>query len=123
MLRSIDPQALLLLLRDAGSDCGEEVAVSDVAALDAALAYPLLQAMRCDADVADLAAAHAIGILKHRPFAARNEQAALLALGLFLYLNRWPLHAQQHETADVIRQAGTAESDGHALAGWIRQRL
>lgn len=124
MLRSIDPQALLLLLQQVDrQEEGEGVAISDEMALDEALAYPLMQAMRHRADVADIAVAHAIGVLRHRPFSARNEQAALLALGLFLYLNSWPLHAQQGETARLIWQASAADIDEGTMADWVRQRL
>lgn len=124
MLRSIDPDALLLLLqRMAEQDGHEEVAVSDEMALDEALAYPLMQAMLRHADVAEIAVAHATGILKHRPFSVRNEQAALLAMGLFLYLNNWELHAQAEETARLIWQASAADIDEREMADWVRPRL
>lgn len=124
MLRSIDPEALLLLLRQmAEQDGHEDIAVSDEMALDEALAYPLMQAMLHHADVADIAVAHAAGILKHRPFSVRNEQAALLAMGLFLYLNDWELYAPQGETARLIWQASAADIDEREMADWVRPRL
>jgi len=123
-LHSIAPEILLLLLQQLAANQGwEEIAVTDEVALDEALGYPLLQAALLRTDVADIAAAHALGILRHRPFCARNEQAALLAMGLFLYFNSWHLHASQEEIARLIWQASAADLDEHAVAHWLRQRL
>jgi len=124
MLRSISPQALLLLLQRLAAQQGwDAIEVTDDKALDEALAYPLLQAMQYRADVADLAAAHVIGMLRHRPFSVRSEQAALLAMGLFLYLNSWPLQAPQGETARMLWQASAGDLDESMLADWIRQHV
>lgn len=122
-LRSIDPEALLLLQRESLGDESSVIDVSDEMLLDEAFAYPLEQAVMRHADVADLAAAYAIGILKYRPFVVGNEHAAFLAMGLFLYLNNWRLSASQEEAARVIWQASAADLDEDELADWIRRNL
>lgn len=123
-LRSIDPGALLLLLQRQCSNEGEgSIDVSDEMLLDEALAYPLTQAVLHHADVAGIAAAYAIGILKYRPFLLHNEHAAFLAMGLFLYLNNWELNASQEEAARIIWQASAADLDENELADWIRSNL
>lgn len=122
-LRSIDPEVFLLLQREIIGDgrCG--IDVSGEALLDAAFAYPLHHAVMRHADVADIAAAYAVGILRYRPFVVGNERAALLAMGLFLYINNWELSAPQEEAARIIWQASAAILDEDELADWIRQKL
>lgn len=122
-LRSIDPEALLLLQRESLGDLPGDPAASDSMLLEQAFAYPLNQAITRHSDVADLAAAYAVGILKFRPFAVGNEHAAFLAMGLFLYLNNWQLNASTEEAARVIRQASTTELEEDALANWVRSKL
>ncbi|HZW12509.1 MAG TPA: Fic family protein [Noviherbaspirillum sp.] len=122
-LRSIDPDALLLLQRESLSDLPGDLDASDGMLLDQAFAYPLNQAVMQHADVADLAAAYAVGILKYRPFVVGNEHAAFLAMGLFLYLNNWQLNASSEEAARVIWQASAADLGEDELANWVRSKL
>ncbi|WP_136419558.1 MULTISPECIES: type II toxin-antitoxin system death-on-curing family toxin [Oxalobacteraceae] len=122
-LSSIDPAALLLLHEESLAEIGEEVGPYDEVLLDAALAYPLHLAVLQVADVAAIAAAYAVGMLKYRPFVVGNERAALLALGMFLYLNDWRLNAPQEEAVHVILRASAAELDEESLADWIRAYL
>jgi death on curing protein len=122
-LRSIDPAALLLLHQESQEGNPDDFDPCDEMLLDAALAYPPNQAILRAADVADIAAAYAIGILKFRPFAVGNERAAFLAMGLFLYLNDWRLNAPQEEAARIMWRASAAEMDESELADWIRSNL
>lgn len=122
-LRSIDPEALLLLQRESLGDLPGDLATSDSMLLDRAFAYPLSQAITRHADVAGLAAAYAIGILKYRPFVVGNEHAAFLAMGLFLYLNNWQLNVSAEEAARVIWQASAADLTEDELANWVRSKL
>lgn len=122
-LRSIDPAALLLLHQESQEGNADDFDPCDELLLDAALAYPPNQAILRAADVADIAAAYAIGILKFRPFAIGNERAAFLAMGLFLYLNEWRLNAPQDEAARIMWRASAAEMDESELADWIRSNL
>ena len=117
----IEPDALLLLHEESLGD--SSVAPCDDALLEAALSHPLNQAVTRPVDIADIAAAYACGILRYRPFAVGNERAALLAMGLFLYLNEWRLDAPPQEVADVIWQASAAIIDEPGLANWVRSYL
>jgi death-on-curing protein len=76
-----------------------------------------------DMDVADLAACYAMGILRHAPFIDANERAALLAMGLFLYVNGWQLGASPLDAAQVIQAAAAGALDESRLAQWIRLNL
>lgn len=122
-LRSIDPAALLVLHWECLDEIDAEVAACDDGLLDAALSYPLAKMFPGTADVAAVAAAHVVGMLKHQPFAVGNVQAAFLAMGLFLYVNDWRLGAPQDEATRIMRQVVSGEVDEEALADWIRSNL
>ncbi|HJV50381.1 MAG TPA: type II toxin-antitoxin system death-on-curing family toxin [Noviherbaspirillum sp.] len=119
-LHSIDADALLFLHQES---LGTERPVCDRGLLNAALAYPLVQAETASVDVAMLAAAYAFGVLKHRPFTRNNESAAFIAMGLFLYANDWRLTASPEEATDMLRCAAAGTVDEAALANWIRANL
>jgi death on curing protein len=128
-LHSLDPAALLLLHDESLGESSLEKDAYDAVLLDAALAYhaalayPANEAILRASDIADIAAAYAIGILKFRPFAVGNERAAFLAMGLFLYLNDWRLNAPNDDAARVIWLASAGEIGESELANWIRQSL
>ena len=122
-LRSIDPNTLLLLYQQSFAENGEEPGAHHAPRLDAALAYPLNLAVTGEADVAAIAAAYAIGVLRYRPFTLGNRRAAALVLELFLSLNGWRLEAARDETLNVMQQVDTAACDEAMLANWIRARL
>jgi death-on-curing protein len=122
-LRSIDPNALLLLYQESYAERGEEGGICDAPKLDAALAYPLNRAVAGEADVAAIAAAYAAGILQYKPFSLGNTRAAFLALELFLYLNGWSLEASEEETERLIQQLSVSLLDEGAVANWIRGKL
>ncbi|RJG06013.1 type II toxin-antitoxin system death-on-curing family toxin [Noviherbaspirillum cavernae] len=122
-LQSIDREALLALHRECVIEYGGNEGEHRPAALDAALAYPMERALSGEADIASLAAAHAFGVLNHRPFADGNTRAAFLALGLFLYVNGWRLSASQTDAANIMLKVVTGEIDESMLTDWIRARL
>lgn len=122
-LRSIDPDALQLLYQESFAERNQEGGTCDAPKLDAALAYPLNQAVAGTADVAAIAAAYVAGILQYRPFAFGNTRAALLALELFLHLNGWHLEAPEEETERLIQQIDAGLTDEAEAANWIRGKL
>jgi death on curing protein len=122
-LRSIDPNALQLLYQESFTDRGEEGGKCDAPKLDAALAYPLNRAVAGTSDVAEIAAAYVIGILRYKPFSFGNTRAALLALELFLHLNGWHLEAPEEDVERLIRQMHAGLTDEADAANWIRGKL
>lgn len=119
-LRSIDAEALLFLHQE---NMGVDNLSCDRGMLNAALAYPLVQAETAAADVATLAAAYAFGVLKYQPFSKHNASAAFVAMGLFLYANDWRLSAAPDEAANILQRAAAGEADEAELANWIRVNL
>lgn len=120
---SIDASALVLLHQECLRAYGGQEGVRDWSMLDAALSWPLHCAAEREMDVAALAAAYAFGILRHAPFVDGNPRAALLAMGLFLYLNGWQLAASPLDAAQVVQAAATGAMDQARLADWIRANL
>ena len=132
---SIDPAVLVLLHHEALKAYGGNAGVRDGQMLDAAMCWPLLMAAERgmdgtahaqasgEMDVADLAACYATGILRHAPFNDGNERAALLAMGLFLYVNGWQLGAAPLDAAQMIHAAAAGALDEARLAQWIRLNL
>ncbi len=120
---SIDPSALMLLHQESLKAYGGVEGVRDSSLLDAALAWPLHLAAQQEMDVADLAASYAVGILRNAPFIDGNERAAFLAMGLFLYMNGWPLAASPHDAAQTIQAVASGAMDEVRLADWIRLSL
>jgi death-on-curing protein len=134
--QSIDSSVLVLLHHEGLKAYGGAAGIRDPQLLEAALCWPMLIAaergmeVKCEwtgatgeMDVADLAACYAMGILRHAPFNDGNQRAALLAMGLFLYLNGWQLDATPLDTAQVIQAAEAGALDEGRLAQWIRGHL
>ncbi|KIF79852.1 hypothetical protein [Noviherbaspirillum autotrophicum] len=119
-LRSIDAEALLFLHQE---NMGADTLSCDRGMLNAALAYPLVQAETAAADVATLAAAYAFGVLKYQPFAKNNESAAFVAMGLFLYSNDWRLSAAPEEATAILQRVAAGTADEAELANWVRANL
>ncbi len=81
----ISKKALLLLHEESLAMFGGERGIRYEAMLDFALAWPLnAHAHNAESTVADLAAAYAYGLVKHRPFVDGNKRAAFLSIGLFM---------------------------------------
>lgn len=122
-LRSIDAEALLFLHQENMSTNCPDNLKCDRGMLNAALAYPLVQAETAAVDVATLAAAYAFGMLKYQPFAKNNESAAFVAMGLFLYANDWRLSASAEEATQILQRVTAGDANEAELANWIRANL
>jgi death-on-curing protein len=119
--RWISKQALLLLHAESLAEHGGGQGMRDEGLLDSALARPQNLAAYGEPDCAALAASYGVGVAKNHPFVDGNKRAALLATGLFLYLNGYRLTASQADTTITMLNvaAGTLTED--AFAAWLRQ--
>lgn len=122
-LRSVDREVLLLLHRESVAEHGGADGLREPGLLEAALEYPRARALSGQADIAALAAAHAMGVLKYQPFIDGNKRAAFLASGLFLRLNGWGIAASTGDAANMILKVATGKADEAMFANWIRARL
>lgn len=119
--RWIDKQALLLLHDESLSEHGGSAGIRDEGLLDSALARPLNLEAYGEPDFAELAASYAIGLAKNHPFVDGNKRAALLATGLFLYLNGYRLSVSQMDATLTMLAVASGEIDEAAFAEWLRR--
>jgi death-on-curing protein len=121
--RWVDQGSLMLLHDESLAEHGGAPGLRDQGLLHSALARPLNLAAYDEPDVADLAAAYAVGLAKNHPFVDGNKRAAFLALGLFLALNGWRLTAGQAEATLTMRDVAAGAMNEQSLAEWIRNHI
>ncbi len=119
--RWISKQALLLLHAESLAEHGGGNGLRDEGLLDSALARPLNLAAYEEPDFAALAASYGVGVAKNHPFVDGNKRAALLATGLFLYLNGYRLTASQADTTLTVLGVAAADLSEDAFAAWRRR--
>ena len=119
--RWISKQALLLLHAESLAEHGGCQGLRDAGLLDSALARPQNLAAYGEPDHAALAASYGLGIAKNHPFIDGNKRAALLATGLFLYLNGWRLTASQADTTLAMLSLAAGELSEDDFASWLRR--
>lgn len=112
--------ALLLLHDESLAQHGGLSGLRDNGLLDSALARPQNLAVYGNPDIADLAAAYAVGLAKNHPFVDGNKRAAFLAVGLFFYLNSYRLTATPAEATLTMLAVASGDMDEAAFAGWLR---
>ena len=117
----IDPRALVLLHRESLAAHGGRAGVPDEGLLESALARPRqLWTYEANADLARLAAAYGVGLVRNHPFVDGNKRAAFLAVGLFLGLNGFQLVADPADAARTVFALAAGEMDEPEFAAWIR---
>lgn len=119
----IDRQALLLLHDESLAQHGGASGLRDEGLLDSALARPLNLSVYGEPDAAGLAAAYGVGLAKNHAFVDGNKRAAFLAVGLFLALNGYRLHATQADATLTMLSVAAGDIEEAAFADWIRQHM
>jgi death-on-curing protein len=95
--------------------------VRDKALLLSVLARPQQLEVYGNPDVADLAAAYAVGIARNHPFLDGNKRTAIVvAGGVFLPLNGYELVADNREIVRVMLAVAEGLMDDAELAAWFR---
>lgn len=118
--RWISKQALLLLHAESLAEHGGGQGLRDEGLLDSALTRPQNLAAYGNPDHAALAASYGLGLAKNHAFVDGNKRAALLATGLFLYLNGWRLTASQADTTLAMLSLAAGELSEDDFAAWLR---
>ncbi len=119
--RWISKQALLLLHAESLAEHGGGQGMRDEGLLDSALARPQNLVAYGAPDFAALAASYGAEVAKNHPFVDGNKRAALLATGLFLYINGYRLTASQADTTITMLNLAAGEISEEAFAAWLRQ--
>ncbi len=96
--------------------------VRDEGLLDSALARPKNQCAYSDElpDLAALAAAYAIGLMKNHPFVDGNKRTAYVVCRVFLMLNGNDIQASKEEKYLTFLRAADGSLSEEELANWIR---
>ena len=119
--RWISKPALLLLHAESLAEHGGGQGLRDEGLLDSALTRPQNLAAYGNPDHAALAASYGLGLAKNHAFVDGNKRAALLATGLFLYLNGWRLTASQADTTLAMLSLAAGELSEDDFAAWLRR--
>lgn len=119
--RWVSQQALLLMHDESLAEHGGSPGLRDAGLLESALARPKNLAAYKSPDHAALAASYGVGLAKNHAFVDGNTRAALLAVGLFLYLNGFRLTASQAQATLTMFAVASGELSEEAFAAWLRQ--
>ena len=101
---------------------GGPAGIRDLGALESALGRARNKWEYEGADMATLAAAHAFGIARNRPFVDGNKRAAFVAMMLFLRKNGVRFAPPQAEATRIILDLAAGLVSEESLARWIRDR-
>jgi death-on-curing protein len=100
---------------------GGLVGIRDPNLFASALARPRnLFAYDENADLAALAAAYGIGLVRNHPFIDGNKRVGLIAIDLFLRLNGSRLTATDADAVIAILALAAGEREDDAFTQWVR---
>jgi death-on-curing protein len=102
---------------------GGSAGTRDVGLLESSLARPRNLQAYGEPDFAELAAAYGFGIARDHPFVDGNKRTALVAVELFLDVNRYELVADDAACVLTMLALAAGDIDEPTLAGWIRGHL
>jgi death-on-curing protein len=102
---------------------GGSAGTRDVGLLESSLARPRNLQAYGEPDFAELAAAYGFGIARDHPFVDGNKRTALVAVELFLDVNRYELVADDAACVLTMLALAAGDIDEPTLAGWIREHL
>ncbi len=97
--------------------------IRDEGGLESALGRPLNKWQYENAELPELAAAYAFGIVRNHPFVDGNKRAGFVSMLAFLLLNKIEFAPEPLEAAAIILGVAAGEIDEAGLARWIRDNL
>jgi death on curing protein len=115
--------AVVLAIHDAQlAEHGGATGLRDESLLLSALARPRNIATYGTPDLADLAAAYAVGIARNHAFVDGNKRTAIIvAAGTFLPLNGYEITATSEEVVRVMLSVADGSISEQNTAAWIRE--
>ncbi|MGB7076720.1 MAG: type II toxin-antitoxin system death-on-curing family toxin [Xanthobacteraceae bacterium] len=99
---------------------GGALGVRDDGALESALGRPLNKWQYENAELPELAAAYAFGIVRNHSFVDGNKRAGFVAMVGILLLNRIDIAPDPLEAAAIILGVAAGKIDESGVARWIR---
>lgn len=119
----VNRQVLLLLHDESLAEHGGAPGLREAGLLESALARPLNLALYEQPDVASLAASYGVGLAKNHAFVDGNKRAAFLAVGMFLAVNGFRLHATQVDATLTVMKVAAGVMNEATFAQWIRDHI
>jgi death-on-curing protein len=99
---------------------GGQAGLRDLGLLESALARPRNQFVRARADLAALAGAYAVGIVRAHPFLDGNKRTAFVCAVTFLEQNRRRFEAPEKEVVAQMVALAQRTLTEKEFAGWLR---
>lgn len=121
--RWLDPRLAEALHAEQLAEHGGAAGIRDAGLLTSALSRPQNLASYGNPDVADLAAAHAWGIIRSHPFVDGNKRVALILCETFLVINGYELDADDVSLTMAFVELAAGTMDEATLAKWLRSRV
>jgi death-on-curing protein len=121
--RWLDPRLALALHAEQLAEHGGAAGIRNAGLLTSALSRPQNLASYGNPDVADLASAHAWGIIRNHPFVDGNKRVALILCETFLIINGYELDADDVPLTMVFVELAAGTMDEATLANWLRSRI
>ena len=103
------------------AEFGGAPGIRDEGLLDSALARPINQYNYETADIYNLAAAYAGGIVQNHPFVDGNKRTAFMVAYVFLRRNGIRLTADEASATVMTVALAASEIDERAYAQWIQE--
>lgn len=120
----IRPDALLAIHGRQLAEHGGAEGVRDEGLLESALHRPQqIWTYDSNADLANLAAAYASGLVRNHPFVDGNKRTAYVACRLFLRLNGLDFQASRDEKYETFIALVERRISEDEFAAWLRTRL
>jgi len=115
-------EAVLLAIHDEQlAEHGGRPAIRDLNLLRSALARPQNRAAYGEADLHDLAAAYAYGIVRDHPFVDGNKRVAFIAAALFLLDHGVEITASDEAVVAAMLRLAAGEIGEAQFAAWLRE--
>jgi death on curing protein len=94
--------------------------IRDLNLLESALARPQNLEAYGNPDIADLAAAHAVGLARNHPFLDGNKRTAWVVAETFLLKNGYELKADDRESLPIMLSVAEGSMSELEFAEWLR---
>lgn len=116
--------ALLLAIHDEHiAEHGGLPGLRDMGLLEGALARARNHQLHGATDMAELAALHALAIVRNHPFLDGNNRTAFVSMETFLALNGLALDASDAEATIMLLDMAACRISDAAFIAWVRESV
>jgi death-on-curing protein len=123
-MRWLKIDRVLAIHRRQVAEHGGDDGVRDLGLLESALARPLnINAYEPDADISQLAAAYAFGIVKNHPFIDGNKRTGYVVMETFLIRNNHEFNATPEDKYLTFLKLAEGRLSEDELVDWLRERI